>query len=304
MSRAVVRPEILVRAPAWRDLLALTKPRISLMSVIVALGSMALAPTSLGFANALTVLAGVWLSVAGAGALNMYLERDVDGRMTRTKTRPLPAGRLDGFWALLLGVSLSAVSLPLMVQGSNGLVAPALTAFALFLYVLVYTPMKQRSAWSLMVGAVPGAMPALMGYSASTGGIDAVGLTLFGIMFLWQLPHFIAIGIYRDKEYAAAGHKLFNHGRSLDFAKTMIIGTTVPLVAVAIMLWPLGVGSWVYGAVASLLGVWFALLSVSGFSADNSNRWARRVFLGSLVYQTVLFATLALDVGLRALLFA
>jgi protoheme IX farnesyltransferase len=282
---------------------SLTKPRITLMSVLVAAGSMALAPVSLGLVNGALALLAVAASVAGAGALNMYLERDVDGLMTRTRTRPLPDGRLDPAWALLVGGALSAVSLPLMAVASNGPIATALTGFALFLYVLVYTPMKQRSPWSLVVGAVPGAMPALMGYAAASGTFDMIGLCLFGVVFFWQLPHFLAIGMYREQEYTAAGHKLFNSGRSIDFAKTMIIGTSAPLIACSVMLWPLGVGSWVYGATASLLGVWFIVLCALGFTASNANRWARRVFLGTLAYQTILFAVLGLDVGLRALFF-
>jgi protoheme IX farnesyltransferase len=301
MARAIARPR--VRVPSLRDVVELTKPRITMMSVLVAAGSMALAPQSLGWTNALLSLLAVGLSVAGAGALNMYLERDVDGLMTRTRTRPLPEGRMDPFWALLVGGTLAFASLPLMAIASNGPIATALTGFALFLYVLVYTPMKQRSPWSLVVGAVPGAMPALMGYAAASGALDMAGLCLFGIVFFWQLPHFLAIGMYREQEYVAAGHKLFNTGRTVDFTKTMIIATTAPLIACSVMLWPLGVGSWVYGAVASLLGVWFTVLCVSGFTASNANRWARRVFFGTLAYQTILFAVLGLDVGLRALFF-
>jgi protoheme IX farnesyltransferase len=289
--------------PSVRDLVALTKPNITLMSVLVALGCLALAPGSLGFTRSCFVLLGVALSVMGAGALNMYLERDLDAKMTRTKDRPLPAGRVDPFWAALVGLVLGSVSIPVMFFAANGPLAAALTVFALISYVALYTPMKQKSPWALVVGEVPGAMPTLMGYVAVTGGFDVQALTLFAVLFFWQLPHFLAIGVYRDAEYARAGHKLFNHGRSTDAAKTMIVGTAVPLVAAGIMLWPLGVGSVVYGALSVVLGLWFLALTVRGYSLENANRWARRVFLGTLVYQTVLFGGLALDVGMRALFF-
>lgn len=288
--------------PAYADLWALTKPRITAMSVLVAGGALALAPSGLGWARGALVLAAVALSVAGAGALNMYLERDVDRLMARTKDRPLPAGRLDPFWALFIGGATGGASVPLMAVASNGTVAAWLTAFALFVYVLVYTPMKRTSYWSLIVGAVPGAMPALMGYTAATGEVDAVGLTLFGIVFFWQLPHFLAIGIYRERDYVAAGHQLINARHGLDAARTLTVATAVPLVPVSLMLWPLEVGSWVYAAIAAVLGVWFLGLCVLGFATENANKWARRVFLGSLVYQTVLFGALALDVGLRSML--
>jgi len=301
MDRALAQPRI--RVPSLRDIAALTKPNITLMSVIVAVGSMALAPTFPTWTDALLALLAIAMSVAGAGALNMFIERDVDRLMSRTRERPLPTGRLDPIWALLVGLALAGTSLPLMALATPGPVATGLTAFALFTYVLVYTPMKQRSPWALMVGAVPGALPALMGYTAASGQLDMVGLCLFGIVFFWQLPHFLAIGVYRDSEYKNAGHKLFTAGKSDDFAKSIIVATSAPMIACATMLWPLGVGSWVYGATSILLGLWFMALCVSGFSSGNANRWARRVFFGTLAYQTILFGVLGLDVGLRALFF-
>lgn len=289
--------------PKVRDLVVLAKPRITLMCVLVGLGGLLLAPGSLSLVDGALVLLAVALSVAGAGMLNMYLERDIDGRMARTRDRPLPAGRAAPFWALVLGAVLALASLPVMAIAANGLLATALTAFSIFSYVLVYTPMKQVSPWSLVVGAVPGAMPVVMGYTAASGALDPVVLCLFGVTFFWQLPHFIAIGVYRERDYLEAGHKLFTAKRAPEVAKSLIVGTAVPMVPCAVMLWPLGVGSWVYGAIASLLSLWFIALCVSGFSAENVNKWARRVFLGTLVYQTVLFAALALDVSIRALLF-
>ena len=159
MDRALAQTRI--RVPSLRDVYALTKPNITLMSVIVALGSMALAPTFPTWSNALLSLLAIAMSVAGAGALNMFIERDVDRLMSRTRNRPLPTGRLDAIWALVVGLVMAGASLPLMAMTTPGPIATGLTAFALFTYVLVYTPMKQRSPWSLMVGAVPGALPAL-----------------------------------------------------------------------------------------------------------------------------------------------
>jgi protoheme IX farnesyltransferase len=282
--------------PSARDLITLMKPSITTMSVLVAGGSMLLAKQAIDPARALLALVGVALSVMGAGALNMFIERDVDSLMTRTRNRPLPAGRMEPGWALGLGAVLSMASIPVLLYASNP-TAAAITAFSLFAYVLVYTPMKRRSPWSLVVGAVPGAAPALMGYTAITGTIDAVGLTLFGIVFLWQIPHFVAISIYRESEYVAAGHKVVSALHGLDAAKVVVAGSAVPLVAVSFFLWPLGVAGAIYASVAALLGVWFVVLCARGFVAEDAPTWARRVFLGSLVYQTVLFAALALDVG-------
>lgn len=294
----IARPKI----PSFADLFALMKPSITAMSVLVAGGSLLLAPATTTWSQACVVLLAVACSVAGSGSLNMYLERDVDRLMARTRERPLPAGRMDPFWAVWVGAALAGLSLPLMATSANGSVATWLTAFAIFVYVWVYTPMKRTSYWSLVVGAVPGAMPALMGYTAVSGKIDAVGMTLFGIVFFWQLPHFLAIGIYREREYVAAGHRLVNAAHGLDWAKTLTVATAVPLLIVSLLLWPLGVGSWIYASVCTVLGLWFMGLCVKGFSTENPNKWARRVFLGSLVYQTVLFGVLALDVGIRAIL--
>lgn len=287
--------------PVWRDLLVLLKPNITLMTIIVAAGSMALAPTAWNTVNAIGSLLGIALIVAGAGAFNMYLERDIDALMPRTRTRPLPTKRLASGYAVLVGFICTCLSAPLLWAFSNPLTT-GLAFFSLFVYVLVYTPMKQRSWWSLIVGAVPGAMPSMMGYVAASNQIDLVCLSLFGIAFLWQLPHFVAISIYRMREYTAAGHKVLPALYGIDIAKTFIIGTTAPLIALGVVLWPLGLATPVYAMVALLLGVWFLLLTVRGFSAENANSWARRVFIGSLVYQTVLYAALAIDVVIQKVL--
>ncbi len=291
--------------PSARDLLQLAKPGISMMSIIVAAGAMALALFTAGQTattlSLLSVIVGVACSVAGAGALNQWMEIDLDSRMSRTEKRPLPAGRMDPTFALAFGLVLSAAAMPLLYAGSP--TAAGLNLIALVLYVLVYTPMKQRSAWAVVVGAVPGAMPALLGYAAVTGAVDEVGMVLFGIVFLWQLPHFMAITVYREKEYRKAGYVVAASVLGDDRTRTLIVATALPMVAVSLMLVPLEVAGLMYGAVAALLGVWFIVLCAKGFTQPDTARWARKVFLGSLVYQTVLFGALALDVSVQAMFF-
>lgn len=278
-----------------RDVGALTKPRITLMSGVVAAGAMGLAPGRMAGADAVLALMGIMMAVSGAGALNMLLERDVDALMLRTAERPLPAGRLHPAWALAVGTLLSAAALPILWLVASPLTA-ALTAFSLFVYVFVYTPMKRTSPWSLAVGAVPGAMPALMGSTAVAGAVEGVGLALFGVVFLWQLPHFVAIGIYRERDYEAAGHKVVSAVWGLEWARAIMVATTAMLVLLGVALWPLGVGGPLYGACALGVGAWFFVITVRGArSATGVNAWARRAFLGSLVYLTVLFAALGLD---------
>ncbi len=231
----------------------------------------------------------------------MVIERDVDGLMARTKTRPLPAGRADVWFALIFGIVLSAAALPVLMAG-GGPVPVALCLFAQFSYVLVYTPMKQKSWWAVVVGAVPGAMPALMGSAAVTGRIDVVGVILFSLLFVWQIPHFLAISIYREREYTKAGYDVLPARHGVDATKVMIVATAVPLLPIELAFVVNGVAGVIYGIAATLLTLWFLGLCILGFSAEKGATWARRVFIGSLVWQTGVFAALALDVIIGAML--
>ena len=283
---------------ALADVIALTKPRITAMAVIVAAGAMSLSTTHADWLRGAIALLGIASAVSGAGALNMYIERDVDALMTRTRGRPLPAARLVPGWALVVGIGLSSASIPLLLVGAN-LLTVLLTLFSLFTYVLVYTPMKRVSAWSLVVGAVPGAMPALMGATAAAGAVERTGVALFLVVFLWQLPHFMAISIYREAEYTNAGHKVAPAHHGLARTKALVIATTVLLSAVGVALWPLGIGGVPFGIAALILGLWFTAESLRGLRVPPDrpahDAWARRVFFVSLGYQTILFLALAMD---------
>src|SRR5262245_5371775 len=166
-----------------------------------------LAPGARPLQLVLAALGGVALIVAGANALNMYLERDVDALMARTKNRPLPSGRMEPSVALWFGIGCSAVAVPAITWLVNPLTG-FLAALSLVLYVCAYTPLKRRSTAALLVGAVPGAMPPLLGWTAVTGSLDAPGLALFLTLYVWQLPHFIAISMFRAEDYARAGLKV------------------------------------------------------------------------------------------------
>jgi len=287
-----------------RDVAQLLKPGITTMSAIVAFGCMALThPESAGpfdFVRALLVVVGVAASVAGAGALNMVLERDLDARMARTKGRPVASGRMAPALAVAIGLTLGVGSIPFLYVVANPLTA-ALTALALVSYVFVYTPMKQRSAWALVVGSVPGAMPALMGAAAATGVVDAVGLVLFGIVFFWQIPHFLAITMYRAPEYARAGHVVWAHTLGLERTRVLVALSAIPLVVVSLLLVPLDVAGPVYAAASLFLGIWFMRRCVRRYDDETLERWGRRVFFATLAHQTLLFTALALDVGVRSL---
>lgn len=273
------------------DLVSLSKPRITGMAVCTAAGGLYLAPGSPSPDLVLSTLVGTTLAVGGANALNMYLERDRDGRMERTAGRPLPQGRLAPGLALAWGIAQAVVSVPLLVLGVNALTG-LLAAIALLGYVMVYTPMKPRSSAALYVGAIPGAMPPLMGWTAATGRIGVAGLVLFGILFLWQIPHFIAIAIHRREDYARAGFKTVPSEHGQRFAKLVGLACLLLLVPLTIALVPLGLAGKPYLLAAILLGTAFLVSGAIGLRADAGDRWARRHFLVSIVYLTGLFVVL------------
>ena len=277
------------------DLVSLVKPRIMVMALLTAAGAMSLAPGILPFAQSLWLLAGTALIVGSANTLNMWLERDVDCLMSRTKNRALPGGRLHANSALVFGALQGFVALPVLAV--TGMIPAALGLLALILYVGAYTPMKQRSHWAVWLGAVPGAMPALMGWTAATGRIDLPGLAVFGVLFIWQVPHTHAIGVYRQREYDAAGLKTLPGTHGVASARRQILAFLVVQVAISFAPAYLGVAGLPYLIAASVLGV-MVLVQAFGtrVSADtakgDASRWARNVFLASLIYLPILFAVM------------
>jgi protoheme IX farnesyltransferase len=286
---------------AFRDHVTLAKPRITTMVVITAGGGLFLAARAGQTAgpgpNATTVLStlvGLAMIVAGANALNMYIERDVDLRMARTKNRPLPAGRLAPKVALLFGVALSALSVPILAIGANPLTA-LLAVVANLLYVLAYTPLKQHSQYALHVGAVPGAIPPLLGWTAGTGRIDAAGLVLFALLFLWQIPHFVAIALYRKADYARAGLVVVPNVTGELASRHTIIRWIFAAVASSLLVVPLGLAGRGYLVIATLLGGIFFTWGCYGLRAGTGDRWAKSLFGISILYLVLLIAALAIN---------
>ncbi len=277
-----------------RDLIALTKPQITLMVLITAAGGVWLAPGVIDLRVMLVMLGTTGMIVAAANALNCYLERDVDRLMERTAMRPLPDGRMQPGLALVFGVALAIVAVPLLTFAVNPLTG-LLGLIALVSYVAVYTPMKQITPAALLVGAVPGALPPLMGWTAVTNSLDAPGLVLFGVLFFWQLPHFIAISIFRQSEYERAGLKVMPSVRGLFASKVSAVVYTVALIAVSVLLVPLGAAGYLYLATALIGGAVFLWTAVQGFRPGARDAWAKKLFFVSLIYLTTLFLALMLD---------
>ncbi|MDQ3264964.1 MAG: heme o synthase [Myxococcota bacterium] len=277
------------------DFASLTKPRLSSLVVCTAAGGMWLAPGSLPARQTLLVILATAGIVGAANAFNCYWERDSDRFMKRTRNRPLPAGRMEPSTALWFGGALLAVSLPALTLASN-LLTGFLGLLAFVSYVFVYTPLKARSWTAMLVGGLPGALPPLMGWTAITGRITGAGVVLFAILFLWQIPHFIAIALFRKEEYAAAGLKSLPLERGDEISRAMIVRYLVFLVPVSILPFAMGLSGWIYLTAAVLLGATFLGYGVYGFVKKLGQVWARKLFLISLLYLTGLFIALMVDV--------
>ena len=279
------------------DLVALGKPNVTFLVIVTAFGGMWLSPMPLHLGYTLFSLVAINLVVYGASALNMYLEVDTDALMTRTQNRPLPSGRMDPEVALWIGIGTSVLAVALCTFFLNPLTG-LLGALSLVIYVAAYTPWKRRSTLALIIGAIPGAAPPLMGWTAATGRIDPGGLTLFFILFVWQIPHFLAISIFRKDEYVRAGLKVVPGVLGVAATKVRIALYAALLGVTTLPAYATGLSSREYLWVAIPLSLGFLLLSVSGHRVDStpeSDRlWARRVFFATLFHLPIVIVALAI----------
>lgn len=296
---------------AWArlgDLYQLTKPRIAAMVVITAyvgfevgrralvLGGPASGSAASGWGLVAATLTGTALSCMGASALNQVLERDVDARMPRTMGRPLPAGRLGVPLAAALGLLLAIAGVGLLAAYVNTLTA-ALAAFTVASYVLIYTPLKRVTHLCTAIGAVPGALPPVMGYAAATGELGLGAWLLFAILFLWQLPHFLAIAwLYRD-DYAAGGMPMLPvidpDGRATCRQILLECAALLPLGLMPTLAGLSGVVSFIGALAAGLVFLGFGVALVKG----RTRRHARALFFASLVYLPVVYGLILFDRG-------
>lgn len=280
-----------------RDVLSLTKPRLSALVLFTCAGGMWLSGLELpAHLWALTLLATAG-TVGAANAFNCWLERDSDRHMARTAVRPLPAGRMDPSFALLFAISLTVTSVPALFMGA-GPVPGALGLLALTSYVLAYTPLKARTHWAMVVGALPGALPPLMGWAAATGRVSAGGLALFAILFVWQLPHFIAIALFRKEEYRNAGLKSLPLERGDRAAWRWAVAYLAVLVPVAALPYIVGVAGVGYFIAAVVISTAFLAVGVRGWLTGQTTVQARKLFGASLLYLLALFVLLGLDASL------
>ncbi len=286
------------RRARWADFLELTKPRISLMVVVTtAAGFLLASARPLDWLLLCHALLGTALVASGASALNQVIERHTDARMRRTANRPIPAGRLDVDRALVFGLAISVVGVVYLAALVNSLTA-LLGALTLASYVLVYTPLKRRSSLSTLVGAVPGAAPPVMGCTAATGELGLLAGILFAILFLWQMPHFLAIAWLYRSDYEQGGFPMLTVGRlrGARTARQMVLYAAA-LIPVSILPNVFGISGPAYFAGALVLGLVFLGYCV-GFSRRHSARAARRLLLASVVYLPVVLLLMVADQAL------
>ncbi|WP_040952905.1 heme o synthase [Gorillibacterium massiliense] len=282
-----------------KDFINMTKPGILFSNLITTFGGFWIAANAGGSTNWLMLLytlVGTALVMAAGCVLNNYLDRDLDLLMARTKGRALPTGKVSPQTVLWYGISLGIAGMIVLALISP--LASFLGLIGMVVYVGIYTAwLKRTSVWCTVFGAISGAVPPVIGYVGGdvnhSMGLGA--LVLFGILFLWQPPHFWALGIRRAEDYRAAGFPMLPVVKGNHTTKISMMRYVVPLVPVSMLLYPLGLTSMFYMISAAILGLIWVYLVVKGFKAKDEIQWAKQVFLYSVNYLTILFFILIID---------
>jgi protoheme IX farnesyltransferase len=280
-----------------RDFVALLKPRV--MSLVVFTGAVGLwlAPGHIHPVLAAVAVLCIAIAAGAAGAINMWYDRDIDALMSRTRERPIPAGRMDPAEALAFGVVLSIGAVVVMALAVN-FAAAALLALSIAFYVFVYTMwLKRRTPQNIVIGGAAGAFPPMIGWAAVTGDVSLASLALFAIIFMWTPPHFWALALFRSGDYAKAGVPMLPVTHGAAETRRQIVFYSVALVLVSLAPWALDVAGLVYLGAALVLGLIFmaGAVAVNHEGRTGGERAARGLFGYSIVYLFLLFALLVLD---------
>lgn len=285
-----------ISLPCANDYLALLKPRVMSLVVFTGFAGLVVAPGELHPLLATLAVLCIAAAAGGAGAINMWYDRDIDALMERTRHRPIPAGRMPAEKALVFGVTVSLVSIVVMGVAVNW-VAAGLLAFANCFYVFVYTVwLKRRTPQNIVIGGAAGALPPMIGWAAVTGDVSLAPVVLFAIIFMWTPPHFWALALYRSGDYAKAGVPMLPVVAGAQATKRQIMIYAVALVPVTLAPVALGVSSLMYGAGAALMGIIFvaAAWRVMGDTSGRAPRW---MFGYSIFYLFMIFVLLIADKG-------
>lgn len=291
-----VRPTPPGETATWKDFVALTKPGILRSNLIAAFAGFWLASRwELDVLGLIVMLVGTGLVMAASCVFNNYFDREMDTKMARTKNRALPTGKLAPKTVLWYAFILGALGLTVLFAFSGPL-AGLFGIIGMLVYVVVYTLwLKRTSTWSTSVGAISGAMPPVIGYVAASGKIDLGAWMLFALLFLWQPPHFWALGIRRTEEYRAAGFPLLPVVKGIPRTKVQMIPYLVLLLPIPVLLYTYNyTGIW-FLIIGELLSVLWLLMALQGFWAKDNDAWARKVFLFSVNYLTICLIVMILD---------
>ena len=277
-----------------RDALELMKLRLGSLVIATVVSGILLSAQFVDFFYLIGALFLTLLIVVSATTLNCYIERDVDAKMERTKDRALPSGRMAANYALWQGIVLIGVAIPLTVYFVNWSTA-ILGLIAFITYLFMYTPMKQKSPFALYVGAIPGAIPPVMGRTIVVGEIDMLAIILFAVLFVWQIPHFMAISIYHNDDYKAGGIKVYSHTYTELTMKVWMNALTLVLIVCSLLPFHFEIFSKNYLYAAIVLGALFQLLCLEGFFISKKEKyvgWSRRYFIASIIYLPLLMASM------------
>ena len=276
------------------DYVTLLKPRVMSLVVFTGFAGLFVAPGDLPPLLAALAVICIAISAGAAGAINMWYERDIDALMERTKDRPIPAGKISPNKALIFGVLLNI--LPVLVMGFLlNWVAAALLAFAAGFYIFIYTIwLKRRTPHNIVIGGAAGAIPPMIGWAAVTGSITLDSIVLFLIIFMWTPPHFWALALYREGDYAKAGVPMLPVVSGAAETRRQILIYTVLLVPLTFVPLILGTAGLIYGLSAGILGAYFFWLAIQIIRSQN-DKSARRLFGFSIIYLFALFAALIIE---------
>jgi heme o synthase len=279
----------------FRDYLELTKPRLSLLSVLTAMvGYFAARPPS-NPTKLTLLLVGTSLAAGGVAALNQWMEHETDAQMKRTSDRPIPTGKIATGSAFVLGWLMCVAALFLLFARVDRLAA-FFTLLTIISYLGWYTPAKKRSIWSTEIGAVAGAFPPLIGWCAGDGVVSPLGWILFGILFFWQIPHFMAVAWTYRRDYSAVHFPMLpvrdESGKRVAWWSLL---NCVALVILTLLPVPLGLTSKAYGLAAAALGAWFIWRAIAFLNPGQRDPMARQLFLTSIAYLPLLLGALVAD---------
>ncbi|MNI00707.1 Protoheme IX farnesyltransferase 1 [compost metagenome] len=280
-----------------RDYYVLTKPGIIYSNLMTAFGGFWVASKwNIDILLLLYTMIGTALVIAGGCVLNNYLDREMDTKMARTQNRALPTGKMTPTFVLWYGIVLSILGVMTLYFLAGSPLATLLGIFGLFAYVWLYTYwFKRTSVWSTFMGSFSGATPVIIGYTAVSGTLDYGALILFAIMFLWQPPHFWALGIRRKEEYRAAGFPLLPVVKGTYITKISMIRYVVLLVPVTVMLSAFGYVGHFYLFIVTAVGLVWVFMTLSGFKAKDEDKWAKGMFLYSILYLMLMFGLMVID---------